>query len=129
MKKIFIITSLLLAACVTRKVLTSHQGQSDSYLVYKIDSIKSLYIIYAKKNGVRYKILSQKEYPKYGDDIKLNNYYNFIMQTLFTQKEDLVQGMYFHDVAIAIERDSIMSLHEAINVRGLKLIDNKPNKK
>ena len=120
MKSILTISSFFLISCFLKKTPIERQDRNTSYLVYKIDSIKTVYLIYAKKEGVKYKILSQKEKLNQGEVIKTNNYYAFKLHSIFTQKEDLVTGVYYHQVPIAIERDSIMNLHEASNVRALR---------
>lgn len=68
-----------------------------------------------------YKIVSHKENTFNGELIKLNNAYPFFLETLWSKKFDLVNGTYYYDVPIFIEGDSILSLHTARNIRGLRI--------
>lgn len=102
----------------------------DKYKVYKIDSIKNVYLIYARKDEVLYKIASLKQSGRCDrDSVKVGGEYSFM---LFSQvpKEyngmDVspntiphISGINFHGVWVEFERDSINDIFASINLKGL----------
>lgn len=123
MKHLLVLISIVFVACsVTKNNYTANLAQYDGYTVYKIDSVKTVYFIYAKdKNNQVYKILSSKDDEANGEVIRLNKAYSFVLETLWTMKNELVTGTYFHDVPVSVE-GSGRSLYTAHNIRGLKFI-------
>lgn len=102
------------------------------YKVYKIDSINSFYLIYARKGDSIYKIVSKKkQHQVCNTTIITNGKYEFKLHSQSynpkTGKLDelpenvlLVSCFYYDDLTkICLERDSINDLHYADNVEGL----------
>jgi hypothetical protein len=100
------------------------------YKVYKIDSINSWYLIYAKKIDSVYKIVSRKEIVMNCSKIQINKEYHFKLISWFPSNQkglDIsfksiphLAGYGFDDsTTITLEKDSINDLMYAENVRGL----------
>lgn len=101
------------------------------YKVYKIDSIHSYYLIYAKRNNIHYKIVSDKSPLGNCKSIMINHEYAFNLQSrndsrrlskikLSPEALMRINCFYYDDSTfICLERDSISDLHSAKNVRGL----------
>lgn len=123
MKNCLPLIALLIVACSSSKsTVSSGQDHFDGYKVYKIDSVKSVYLIYAKDDqNLHYKIVSRKENTASGEWIKVDKAYGFVLETIWSQKEDLVNGTYLYDTEISVEGDSILTLNRAWNLRGLKI--------
>lgn len=78
MKKLSILLfSILLASCQTYKKKTYKINDMTSFEVYKIDSINSYYLIYAKRTDTLYKIVSNKEKIKNCYSIRKGMKYKF----------------------------------------------------
>ncbi len=101
----------------------NNKKTESGFKVYKIDSIKSVYLIYARNKNQPYKILSHKEPTNDGGLIKINSYYNFKLVAIFNKKYDLVDGTVYYDAPVEIEQDSILTLYSAENVVGLHFVD------
>ena len=102
------------------------------YNVYKIDSINSFYLIYARKEKSIYKIVSKKEQNQNcNSTIIMNGKYEFKLHSQSynpkTGKLDelpenslLVNCFYYDDsTTICLERDSINDLFYGDNIKGL----------
>lgn len=101
------------------------------YTVYRIDSINNYNLIYAKKQDLLYKIVSEKKKNKNCKiKIDLNKEYLFKLHSLLYQ-DIYINGVNvggggwancvkFNDTTnICIEKDSILDLHVAENIKGL----------
>ncbi len=108
-----------------------------SYLVYKIDSVNSYYIIYAKKDGGRYKIVSKKENIDKCKCIKINENYNFLLHSGLSSKvrignlsfspnetKEVTCFAYDKTTTICLEGDTIKDLYYADNIKGLCFVNN-----
>lgn len=102
--------------------------QEALYKVYKIDSIKNFYLIYAKRKDTLYKIVSQKAISENCISIRVNQKYPFILHSRLAErargKIKILPGLvncfsYAYDTVICFEGDSINDLHSAENVKGL----------
>lgn len=141
MKQIFklILFSVVLffySAC-SRKNTTSISVKQNSplYDVYKIDSIHSYYLIYARQRENNYKILSPKEKFIYCNTIKVNNRYKFKIHSIFivngkpiisASGMNELSGWKFDDsTTIDFEKGTIWGLFLADNIKGLCFIDDK----
>lgn len=116
---------------------TAIQKPDSIFSIYKIDSINSYYLIYAKMNDTLYKIVSRKIENSYCDKIELNKDYFLSLNSIW-RKEMLIDGinvspsvtphvncLHFNDsTAICLERDSINDLYEAKNLLGLCIKNN-----
>jgi hypothetical protein len=78
-----IIFTLLILSCSLSKSstlgapsYTQFEDTNAVYKIYKIDSINSWYVIYARNGEYRYKIISQKCPPSQGVRIRKNKSYN-----------------------------------------------------
>lgn len=102
-----------------------------SYKVFKIDSINSYYLIYARKGDSLYKIISKKDTIDNCNQIILYGEYNFNLHSILTNKitgqtEEQAQNsllvncfVFDKQTTICLERDSINDLDYADNIKGL----------
>lgn len=137
-----LILVLIFFSCSTHSRLSKNSDSKildnnfdTSYKVYKIDSINSYYLIYAKKNDSIYKIVSKKVAIGNNDNrININSEYFFKLHSnladahignmkILPQNSLLVNCFYYDDsTSICLERDSINELYHADNVKGLYFI-------
>jgi len=136
---IFFVVALI-ASSQTQKISSNkkstHQQPEDStnklYNVYKIDSINSFYLIYAKNGNSNYKIISKKEQPPNCNTmIQMNGKYEFKLHSQsynpksgkieeLPENSLLVNCFYYDDsTTICLERDSINDLFYGDNIKGL----------
>jgi len=127
MKKFTLIICLLSLFSLQCKIF--HQGQNTTaYRVYKIDSIKSYYLIYAQKDQLRYKIVSKKANVECRS-IVVNRLYDFELHSM-TQINGVsitpsaskyeVSGMSVDDsTTVNFEKDTQWDLYYANNIKGL----------
>lgn|GEM_PF-1344359 len=137
-EKIPILLFIILLGCsysnlthsgVTRSLVK--KNITTSYKVYKIDSINSFYLIYAKRNDSLYKIVSKKATIISCNKIEKDGEYDFNLHSRLSDrrignKEILPQNSllvncfsYDDSTTICLERDSINDLFYADNVKGL----------
>ena len=116
MKKISLFLFAALLGCAQIKKETQHFKKvrdRDLYTVYKIDSINSFYLIYAKQGAALFKIVSKKVgenllFPK----ISVNKKYNFVLhsqsfnpvtgKTDILPENSLLVGCYYYDDSTVI---------------------------
>ena len=125
--------SFLLISCAVKKKVSSNA--INVYWVYKIDSVNSYYLIYAKKRNELYKIVSKKGSIKKCEKIMVGKGYDFqlfsfldqqvvINGTVIPSRSSYINGYGFDDsTTIHLERDSISDLYGARNIYGLFLCD------
>lgn len=127
----------MLIGCGASKIGSNHSVKQNaaSYKVYKIDSINTYYLIYAKRRDTLYKIVSKKEAAIYLDKIKINMSYEFKLHssllnrkigntTILPQNSLLVNCFSYDDkTQICLEGDSIRDLYHADNIKGLYFIE------
>ena len=132
MKFLFLIL-VVSVSCGLSKLDTSSQRrkQTDFYTVYKIDSINSYYLIYARKGDSLFKIVSKKQVVEDCSSIKEKGEYEFKLhsslinrqiggESILPQNSLLVYCFSYDDsTKICLERDSINDLSYADNVKGL----------
>jgi hypothetical protein len=139
--KYLLLLIVILVACTSSKLMRSgdnvmHKSSLSSYKVYKIDSINTYYLIYAKKGDSLFKIVSKKESMiNCSNKIRLNVSYSFklhssltglrIGNVLVSPAELPHVSCYTYDdsTKICVERDSINDLHHADNIKGLCFMD------
>ncbi|NCQ12284.1 MAG: hypothetical protein GW809_09135 [Bacteroidetes bacterium] len=145
--RIFFITVLIfhfiLFACGKSTVPFSTYEENiantnNHYEIYKIDSLNIYYIIYAKRNHNKFKILSKKDSTDIPCDkvIRVGAAYDLELKSILQQEihiDDkiissgnnlLVNCFIFeHNTRICREED-INDLHYALNIKGLCLIEN-----
>lgn len=139
MRCIFLLTILVIIACTSSKLVqsaglnidTKHSPDLVAYKVYKIDSINTYYLIYAKKGDSLYKIVSKKKPNKNCEEIKIKISYAFKLRSsltdfhignvLISAKQLTNVNCYTYDdsTKICLERDSINDLYHADNIQGL----------
>ena len=117
----------LLTACKSNK----HQDPlpGEAFKIIKLDSIRNVYLIYARQNDTLYKIVSLKEVTHTGRSIVVDSSYRLDLVSLFIKKfqgYDLspqntldIGGISYAGTLIKVERDSIVDLYRARNVKGL----------
>lgn len=133
---------LILISCGQSKLThTKHANQiplqnrdTVSYKVFKIDSINSYYLIYARKGDSLYKIISKKETIDNCNRISLHGEYDFNLHSILANKitnqteeesqNSLLVNCFVFDklTTICLERDSINDLDYADNIKGLCFI-------
>ncbi|MGN7784739.1 hypothetical protein ACTJIJ_09440 [Niabella sp. 22666] len=137
MKSILLIAAIAaLFSCYSLKKgkLKSYEGSLDGYKVYKVDSINAYYLIYAIKDGSRYKIVSKKNHNNCKEKIEINKVYLFDLQptlenrkiagdTLLSQNTLLVNCFSYDDTTqICFEDNMLRELYNAKNVKGICFI-------
>ena len=134
-----IVCFVLVAGCTTTQFPTkNYDGPSDStrftinLKIWKIDSINRYYLIYGKKGNSLFKIVSRKDERASGQHIHLDKKYNFSLESIWRSKI-LIDGVtvspssiysvnclgFDSATYICLERDSIVDLYHADNVKGL----------
>ena len=117
----------------TSKMMRAKRYKNEvvAYKIYKIDSINTYYLIYARKEDSLYKIVSKKTGIENCNRIEVGKYYDFHLhssiygrtiagKTILPQNTLLVNCFSFDDSTnICLERDSINDLLYADNVKGL----------
>lgn len=128
MKYILILSAILLASCAPKL----KPSATTSYYVYKVDSINTYYLIYAKKNDSLYKIVSKKESVGGCSEIKEKNSYDFKLKSLLKNRfkntsfpkpmgdANITCFTFEDDTQICKEKD-IFDLYFADNLKGLCL--------
>ncbi len=142
MNRLVFVICLTLLSCINSKkvqpTVDNSRKDIDSslYKVYKIDSINTYYLIYAKRKDSLYKVVSKKgENVESLITIKIGGQYDLKLNSIWTKKIMIggvnvspsvtpnVTCLSFDDsTKICIERDSINDLHQADNLLGLYLI-------
>src|SRR5436189_6339627 len=135
MNKFLIISkSLFFWAFLNLSCSDNHHSDSykntNDYKVYKIDSIKNYYLIYALKKNVRFKIISSKEFNENCKEIKQESYYDFRLTSLLHSfgVEEIAPGsagcVYVDSVTKICIEDSIYDLYSGDNIKGLCFTQN-----
>src|SRR5215813_7095255 len=124
--KLSVLTIVLYAIsfCKDRSTEINILSPRDSlYRIEKIDSINSLYVIYASKRNKKFKIVSTKQFSN-GDQIAINGFYDLkLYSLLYPEDINLIQspvGCTKLDslTKICVE-DSILDINSAENLKGL----------
>ncbi len=121
----------LLTACKSNKHQDPPPGKA--FKIVKLDSIKNVYLIYARQKDTLYKIVSVKETTHTGQSIVVGSSYQLDLVSLFIknfQGYDLspqhtldIGGISYSGTLIKVERDSIVDLYRARNIKGLCFIN------
>jgi hypothetical protein len=135
MKQVFVLILFLgilfFSTTCSRKSTASviNKKDSTSYDVYKIDSIHTYYLIYARQMENNYKILSPKEKSDNCNEIKVNNRYRFKIHSIFIVNGqptipasgiNELSGWKFDDsTTINFEKGTVWGLFLADNIKGL----------
>lgn len=100
----------------------------DKYKVIRIDSIKNVFVIYARKDSLWYKIVSLKDTLPCAR-IKIGEDYPFVLMSRVPKEfrgKNIspsviphIAGIDFYGVSIPFERDSINDIFIATNLKGL----------
>jgi hypothetical protein len=119
---------LLIACSPTRN--DSSASEKD-FKIVRLDSLKNVYLIYARQKDTLYKIVSLKNVSGEGRRLVVDSSYHFDLVSLFLrdfQGYDLsprasldIGGISFAGTVIKLERDSIADLYQAKNIKGLRL--------
>jgi hypothetical protein len=121
----------LLVACKSNKTQPPLPGKD--FKIVKLDSIDNVYLIYARQKDTLYKIVSLREANNSGRSIVVGSIYRLDLVSLFIknfQGYDLspvhsmdIGGISYSGTLIKVERDSIVDLYRAKNIKGLSLIN------
>jgi len=129
--KIQLIIILALVSCFNQKKYHNkskdYLTDLDLYKVYKIDSIKNFYLIYAKRKDIPYKIVSEKTHVDNCEPIRVNEKYPFILHSRLSSRKigntkimpGNVDCFYYGDSTFICLEDAIYDLHSADNIKGL----------
>ncbi len=113
------------------KLTKGFKTDSNLFKVYKIDSVNQFYIVYCKKEGRPYKIVSSKMSSKKGVLVKLNHSYRFELHSIIylpnRRKEDLKLSQIdciniAMNTTICLEGDSIRDIYASDNLEGLHFV-------
>ena len=124
----------MLTACNSNKAFRgSIEANHLNYKIIGIDSINSYYLIYATRDKLNFKIVSNKEASKNGQRIKLGKKYSLNLISMLSDKaikdldvlpenRSLVNCYYFDDsTEICYEKNYIRDLYKVQNLRGLNI--------
>jgi hypothetical protein len=121
-------------SCVSKRKISQENkitpeiSLREKYKVYKIDSIKNVYLIYAQKDSTLYKIVSLKDSLPC-NRVQVGGEYAFVLMS--TVAKDFkgvdvspstiphITGISFYGTWIEFESDSINDIYTSINLRGL----------
>jgi hypothetical protein len=127
MKFLFILFLFLFPIkAVSQSLLDSFYKPIDRYKIQRIDSIKSVYVIYIKKGDKIFKIVSPKSDSQKGIRIKRGKYYNLQLAShldasKISQKLD-ISGISIGGVLVKLEgKKVIWDLFDCKNLDGLFL--------
>jgi hypothetical protein len=122
---------ILLVACKSNKTQPPLPGKD--FKIVKLDSIDNVYLIYARQNDTLYKIVSLKDGTYTGRSMVVGSSYRLDLESLFLKNfhgYDLspqnsmdIGGISYCGTLIKVERDSIVDLYRAKNIKGLSLIN------
>lgn len=122
-------------SCGSQKQVSENKNETislaslrDKYKVVRIDSIKNVFVIYARKDSSWYKIVSLKDtFPC--TRIKVGEDYPLVLMSRVPKEfrgENIspsviphITGIDFYGVSIPFERDSINDIFVATNLKGL----------
>jgi hypothetical protein len=139
MKNIYIFAFLVLFSCTHSKKTTTNKlidlgtlrgATLPKYKVLKIDSIQNVYIIYAERNNLTYKIVSAKSSVSICRNAYINNEYGLMLHSLFApqiviegdtlpRRQELVNSVDFNGATIATEAGCVDDIFSAENIEGL----------
>ena len=115
----------------------SYSNSDSTFIVYKIDSINSYYLIYAERRGEKFKIVSKKQQNSKCKRVSVNESYVLSLESLWTTPIMIgdvdvspsiiphVTCLGFDDsTTICIDRDNrIYDLFRTRNIKGLCFLD------
>ncbi|TDQ07715.1 hypothetical protein [Pedobacter metabolipauper] len=136
MKYTLLLMVLFFLACVSSTLTgkgylnQKERVSAKGYEVYKIDSINTYYLIYAKRGDSLYKIVSKKNFNRKCTEIKSGLSYDFKLHSslkgfigniAISAKQLPHVNCYSYDdsTEICLEKDSITDLYHADNIQGL----------
>lgn len=132
MKYLPLLSIIFVGIATSKMIRNKHfHNEAVSYRVYKIDSINTYYLIYARKEDSIYKIVSKKIKVDNCYNIEINKSYEFILHSSLTdrhigkkrilpQNSQLVTCFNYDDsTTICFEGDSIRDLFYSDNIQGL----------
>lgn len=135
MKHLFFLAAFIFVSCSLSKQINNKQMTDNIYKVYKIDSVHSYYLVYAKRGDTLYKIVSKKQWQRNSNKIYVGGQYDFLLHSVWHQKIMIgnvdvspsnmphITCMNFDDsTAICLEKDSINDLFIASNLKGLFIL-------
>ena len=123
---------LLIIICTSCSSSNIAEQNKDLYRVYKISSINNYHLIYAEKQNILYKIVSEKIKGEKCNKIRAGKHYNFILKSMY-EVAPVINGvkMYSYDITChqfdedtAICREKgIDDLYFADNIKGLCFVE------
>lgn len=133
---VYAILILIFASCSpTKKSRSVSITQTDNfklidstniYRITKIDSIENIYVLYAQKNKLIYKIVSIHDSVKCIKNIEIGNFYNLSLRSVFPPnylQKDRVSFVRYGSVNIPVggEKEMVWDLFSVENLKGLCL--------
>jgi hypothetical protein len=130
----FLVVFFASYSCVSNKKV-SYKNENvpfmqlhEKYKVLRIDSIKNVYIVYAKKDSILYKIVSLKDSVQC-THVQVGKEYPFMLMSRVPKDfkgMDIspntiphISGIDYYGTWIGFERDSINDIFISINLKGL----------
>ncbi|WP_191858497.1 hypothetical protein [Hanstruepera ponticola] len=137
--KRFIALILILISCKGTQLDNEPKSQKVDFFkeinakVYKIDSIRDYYVIYASNERINYKIISKKVNEQFCEELKENSFYNFKVKSLFLEKiklgndSDSLQAINYLDITRCVVKvdtefctePGVIDICESPNMLGL----------
>lgn len=114
----------------SRNSTDSNNLREGAFEVYKIDSIDNFYLVYAKKDGWGYKILSEKSNVKQCKKlVSLNEKFDFKLRSakeVTVGAGDSIRNVYLFNVSCLVYNDTteICIEHKEGLIAGLFIADN-----
>jgi hypothetical protein len=131
--KLLLTAGFIVIVCFNLKCIDRYntQNANTSYHVYKVDSLNNFYLIYASKQGGKYKIVSEKKHCESGDKILKAGYYEFDLYSIIYNSDTLpihpggVGSIQVDSLTTIFLEDSIYDIFSAKNINGLCFLKNK----
>lgn len=97
--------------------------QRNDFEVIKIDSLKTFYVIYTKKKGINYKIVSERiALSKNCNKITKGDFLSLELTSIVPDTSKIsykIGGVGYNGVEIEFEGDSILDIYETKDLKGL----------
>lgn len=127
------LVAILIISCSQYKK-TIYDKKSDFYRISKLDSINTYFLIYATKKDSTYKIVSNKDYAKNCNKIKVGSSYQLHLKSL-KDNAPIINGIkmtpvnyldikcfQFDETTQICKEDGIYDLYFTDDIRGICLI-------
>ncbi|MBW8684696.1 hypothetical protein [Chitinophaga rhizophila] len=123
---ILVLTFVSIGFCQSSS--SSPLDQTPLYKIHRIDSVESVYLIYAQRDGQIMKIASVKDSLSIGETIVLGKYYKLRLSSYLDESKVAgklhIHGIMINEVLIELEGGKVTwDLFSCINLKGLSIND------